>query len=154
VAEAQRRSLPKFRRALRIGAVTIAVGSLFGGAAFAVRSAPDARGAPEALSPGTVFQGAPPEQAWESAAPKPALAKSTVALVDLAASAAAPAAEELAPARDAARRASRPSAPPVAAAVRAEAQREPESRTISDSRPSPKSEPQRTTNALGYEFGF
>jgi eukaryotic-like serine/threonine-protein kinase len=139
------RAVPKFRRALRIAAATIAFASLFGGAAFAVRSAPDVRGAPE-LSRSAVFAGAGPERALESVAPREAL-------VNLAAATPAQPLQKPVSVRDARPRASRPP-PPVAAPVHAEPRGESARRPEADSRPSPPSAPPRTTNALGYEFGF
>jgi serine/threonine protein kinase len=146
------RGVPKFRRGLRIAAATIAFASLFGGAAFAVRSTPDVRGAPE-LSRSAVFAGAGPERALASVAPRVAPARAAAALEDLAASVPALPVQKPVSARDAPPRASAPTSA-VAAPVLGEAYPEAERRPQADPRPSPPSEPPRKTNALGYEFGF
>jgi eukaryotic-like serine/threonine-protein kinase len=154
VAVADRFPLPKVRRALRLGAATLAFGSLLGGVAFAVRSTPNARDVPETLSRGTVFATARPEQAMESFAAKVAPVEGSVPLGELAEPPSEPSAERPVSAGNARPQASQPPAPPVTALVRAQPQAEPQVRAATHSRPPPKSDALGKTNALGYEFGF
>ena len=137
---------PRFRRALGIAAATIAFASFFGGAAFAVRSAPDTstlKGVPA----GPVLIGARLELAPEEASSEPAPAAHSalpVAIVGPVASAPIPQRKKPLP------------PPPTAgtAPVWVDAPREPPATTATPSRTSRSVSPPRKTNELGYEFGF